>query len=142
MLVIAKGDSYVFEPDSSKEKMLDFWCGNDKHTYVALFGANIAGTFMMKDNFPDLGSHVVNAGYMTSPGASGKGVGRAMCEFSLKEAKRLGYKAMQFNMVVKSNERAVKIWKKMGFDIIGEVPDAFNHKELGYTNAYIMWKRL
>ncbi len=140
--VISTGDTYVFDPESSREKMLAYWCGPDKHTYVATQNGNIVGTFMMKDNQPDLGSHIVNAGYMTSPTASGQGVGKIMCESSIKEAKRLGYKAMQFNIVIKSNERAVRLWQKLGFAIIGEIPEAFNHKQNGLTNAYIMYRKL
>lgn len=140
--VIASGDSYVFDPDSSKEKMLAYWCGSDKHTYVAELNGKIVRTFMIKDNQPDLGSHVANAGYMTAPGSSGQGIGKAMGAFSLDEAKRLGYKAMQFNIVIKSNERAVRLWEKLGFTIIGEIPEAFNHKQNGLTNAYIMHRKL
>ncbi len=140
--VISTGDTYVFSPGSSKEKMLGYWCGDDKYTYVALTGNKLLGTFMMKDNQPDLGSHIANAGYMTAPEAFGNGIGKAMGEFSIEEARRLGYKAMQFNIVVKSNERAVALWKKLGFDIIGEIPDAFNHQENGYTNAYIMYRKI
>lgn len=140
--VIAGGDTYVFDPTSTKEQMLDYWCGEDKHTYVALLDNEIVGTFMMKDNQPGLGSHIANAGYMTATSAAGKGVGTAMCTFSLTEAKRLGYQAMQFNIVVKSNENAVRLWEKLGFTIIGEIPDAFNHAQNGLTNAYIMYQKL
>ena len=96
----------------------------------------------LKDNQPDLGAHIANAGYMVSPEAKGKRVGRTMAEFSLKEAKRLGYQAMQFNFVVKSNEVAVKLWLNLGFEIIGEIPEAFNHAEKGLTNALIMYRKL
>jgi ribosomal protein S18 acetylase RimI-like enzyme len=140
--VIATGDTYVFEPDSPKEKMLDYWFAADKKTYVALYENVIVGTFYLKDNQPDLGSHVANAGYMVSPAARGKRVGRMMAEFSLQEAKRLGYKAMQFNFVVKSNEVAVKLWLSLGFEIIGEIPEAFYHAESGLINAYIMYRKL
>lgn len=140
--VIATGDTYIYAPDSSKEKMIKEWFGENKYTYIALLDNKIAGTFFIKQNQPDLGSHVANAGYMTAPAMAGKGIGRAMAAFSLKEAKRLGFEAMQFNMVVKSNERAVQLWKKLGFEIIGELPAIFNHRQLGLTNAYIMYKKL
>jgi len=140
--VISNGDTYVFAPNSSKEKMLDFWCGEDKHTYVAIFNQKIVGTFFIKDNYPALGSHVANAGYMTLPSISRKGIGRLMGEYSIKEAKRLGYKAMQFNMVVKTNEKAIRLWKKLGFEIKGDIPEAFDHKKLGLTDVYIMWRKL
>jgi len=140
--VIAPGDTYVFDPDSSRGQMLGYWCGRDKHTYVAELDGIVAGTFILKDNLPDLGSHVANASYMTQPSYFGKGIGRAMGEFSLSEASRLGYRAMQFNIVVKTNERAIGLWKKLGFKIIGEIPEAFRDRSLGYVNAYIMWRKL
>jgi ribosomal protein S18 acetylase RimI-like enzyme len=140
--VIASGNTYVFSPDSSKEKMLNVWCSSDKHVYVALWDDQIAGTFFLKENQPDLGSHIANAGYMASSQFSGKGIGKEMCLFSIEEAKRLGYKAMQFNIVIKSNERAVNLWQKLGFTIIGEIPDAFDHQQNGMTNAYIMYRKI
>jgi len=109
--VISDGDTYVFAPDSSMEKMLEFWCGADKHTYVAIIKNKVVGTFFLKENFPDLGSHVANAGYMTAASSSGLGIGKLMGEFSIKEARQLGYKAMQFNMVIKTNEGAIRLWK-------------------------------
>ena len=113
--VISSGDTYVFNPKSPREKMLNYWCGPDKHTYVAVIGDEVFGTFIIKDNQPDLGSHVANASYMTRPNAFGKGIGRSMGEYSLDEARRLGYQAMQFNIVIKSNERAVQLWQKTRF---------------------------
>lgn len=155
--IIRKGDTYIFAPDSSRKKMLEYWCGEDKWTYVAIISDDaetrghgdgetgeqkILGTFFIKENQPDLGSHVCNAGYMVSPDAMGKGIGRQMAEFSLEEAKRLGFKAMQFNFVVKTNVGAVKLWQSLGFEIIGEIPEAFRHIEKGFVNAYIMYRKL
>jgi ribosomal protein S18 acetylase RimI-like enzyme len=96
----------------------------------------------LKANQPGLGDHVGNAAYMVSPDAAGRGVGKAMGEFSLEEARRLGFTAMQFNFVVKSNEAAVRLWKKIGFEVIGEIPDAIRHSKNGLTNAYIMYRKL
>lgn len=140
--VISGGDTYPFHPDTPKEKMLDFWFGEDKTTYVAVLENKIVGTFFLKANQPDLGSHIANAGYMVAPEATGKRIGRTMAEFSLEEARKLGYKAMQFNFVVKSNEVAVRLWQKLGFEIIGEIPEAFQHSENGMTNALIMYRKL
>jgi L-amino acid N-acyltransferase YncA len=140
--IIREGTTYVFDPQSSKEKMLDYWMAVDKQTYVAELEGEIVGTFYLKSNQPDRGSHVVNAGFMVSPDSSGKGIGKAMAEFSLIEAKRLGYLAMQFNFVVKSNTSAVALWKKMGFEIIGEIPEAFSHPNLGLTSVYVMYRKL
>jgi ribosomal protein S18 acetylase RimI-like enzyme len=140
--VISTGDTYTFEPKTPKETLLKFWFGRDKHTYVARFNNKIVGTFLIKDNQPGLGSHIANAAYMVAPTSAGLGIGKLMGEFSLGEAKKLGYDAMQFNLVVKSNTRAVKLWQKIGFSIIGEIPDAFRHVTEGMTNAYIMYRKL
>ena len=140
--VISKGDTYTFDPNSSKETMLNYWFGPDRHTYVATEKGKIVGTFLIRANQPGLGAHIANGAYMVHEAASGKGVGKKMGEFSLVEAKRLGYTAMQFNIVIKSNVRAVHLWQKLGFKIIVEIPDAINHQENGLTNAYIMYRKL
>jgi ribosomal protein S18 acetylase RimI-like enzyme len=146
--VIATGDAYVFAPDSSRDEMLDYWFAPDKHTYVAVWSEEpdtnekIVGTFFLKANQPGLGAHVGNAGYMVAPELKGRRVGRTMAEFSLDEARRLGFRSMQFNFVVKSNEVAVRLWQSVGFEIIGEIPEAFDHPKNGLTNAYIMYRKL
>jgi ribosomal protein S18 acetylase RimI-like enzyme len=140
--IIKRGDSFAYPVDSSEKEMIDYWCGADKHTYVATENDEVVATFFMKDNQPGLGSHIANAGYAVSMKHGGKGIGQAIGEFSLEEARRLGYQAMQFNIVVKSNVNAVKLWTKLGFKIIGEIPDAFNHPQHGMTNAYIMYQKL
>lgn len=140
--VIAGGDTYVFSPDTPESEMLDYWFAADRHTYVAVLGGEVVGTFWLRANQPGLGSHVANAAYMVSPEAKGKGVGRRMAEYSLDEARRVGFKAMQFNFVVKSNTVAVRLWQSLGFEIVGELPDAFDHARHGSTNAYVMFRRL
>lgn len=141
-IVIATGDTYCFAPNSTKEKMLNYWCNDDKYTHVAIVDRKVAGTFIIKDNQIDLGSHIANASYMVSSEYAGQGIGKLIGEYSINVAKKLGYIAMQFNIVVKTNERAVRLWQKLGFDIVGEIPDAFNHIQNGYTNAYIMYRKL
>jgi ribosomal protein S18 acetylase RimI-like enzyme len=140
--VIAGGDTYVFEPDTSEDEMLAYWFSPEKYNYVAEVEGEIVGIFWLKANQPGLGSHVANAAYMVSPDAKGKGVGRHMAEYSLDEARRLGFESMQFNFVVKNNQVAVKLWRSVGFEVIGEIPDAFRHAKDGMVNAYIMYRKL
>lgn len=140
--VIAGGDTYVFSPDTSESEMLAYWFSPEKQNYVAVRDKVVVGTFWLRANQPGLGSHVANAAYMVSPDAKGQGVGKQMALFSLDEAKLLGFTAMQFNFVVKSNTVAVNLWKNIGFEVIGEIPDAFNHSANGLTNAYIMYRKL
>ena len=140
--VIAGGDTYVFDPASPEDEMLTYWFSPEKYVYVAEENGEVVGTYWIKANQPGLGSHVGNGAYMVSPAAKGKGVGRLMAEHSIEEARRLGFKSIQFNFVVKSNEVAVRLWQSVGFEIIGEIPDAFDHREHGMTNAYIMYRKL
>jgi len=140
--VIAGGDTYVYPPDSDENEMLEYWFSPEKYTYVAEVDSRVVATFWLKANQPGLGSHVANAAYMVSPEAHGKGIGRQIAEWSLDEARRIGFTSMQFNFVVKSNANAVALWQKLGFEIIGEIPDAFTHAKNGLTNAYIMYRKL
>lgn len=140
--VIKGGETYVFHPDSSRDKMLAYWLAPEKKSYVVEENGVIVGTFTIRPNMPDRGSHIANGSYMVHPDQAGKGIGEFMGRYSLEEAKRLGYEAMQFNIVIKSNERAVSLWKKIGFRIIGEIPNAFRHPSLGPTNAYVMYREL
>ncbi|MGD9590601.1 MAG: N-acetyltransferase family protein [Pyrinomonadaceae bacterium] len=140
--VLAGGDTYVFEPGSSEQEMLGWWFSPEKNVYVAEDGGAILGTYWLKPNQPGLGNHVCNAAYMVSPSAQGRGIGRLMAEHSLDEARRLGFTAMQFNFVVASNTSAVRLWESIGMKIIGTIPDAFRHKTLGPTDAYIMHRKL
>ena len=140
--VIATGDTYVFDPKASEVEMITYWFSPEKFVYVAEDEGRVVGTFWLKANQPGLGAHVCNAAYMVGPGEAGKGIGRRMAEYSLDEARRLGFSAMQFNFVVKSNIAAVRLWESIGMEVIGEIPDAFDHRQNGMTNALIMYRKL
>jgi L-amino acid N-acyltransferase YncA len=140
--VVAGGDSFVFDPDTTRDEALTIWCGPSMRVYVAEHDGRVVGSYFLKPNQPGLGSHVANAGYMVAPEARGLGVGRAMGEHSLIEARRLGYRGMQFNMVVSSNEAAVRLWTALGFSTVGNLPQAFRHATLGYVDAYIMYQEI
>jgi L-amino acid N-acyltransferase YncA len=141
--VVKVGDSYVYDPESTKEQAITTWMMQPgAKTYVALFENKVAGTYIMKPNFPGLGSHVANCSYMVSPDFRGKSIGKAMGKHSLITAKNQGFLSMQFNIVVSTNIVAIKLWQTLGFNIIGISPKAFNHKELGLVDTYIMHKEL
>jgi ribosomal protein S18 acetylase RimI-like enzyme len=140
--VIRQGGTYVFSPDSDEEKIMGYWLGRDKRTYVAEIEGKIIGTFFIKDNQPDLGNHICNAGFIVDPNTAGQGIGRQMGLFALTEAKRLGYQAMQFNFVVSTNTHAVRLWQSLGFQIKGEIPQAYRHPELGLVSAFVMYQKL
>jgi ribosomal protein S18 acetylase RimI-like enzyme len=139
--VVVTGDTYAFDPDISREEALarlhpSNWC------YVAEHDGNIVGTYILRGNQPGLGSHVANAAFMVSPQVRGLGVGRAMGEHSLSEARRLGFRAMQFNFVVSTNASAVGLWHRLGFKIVGTLPGAFRHSQKGLVDAYVMFRSL
>ena len=140
--VIAGGDTYTFAPDTSEADMISFWFSPEKHVYVAEDDGNILGTYWLKANQPGLGDHVGNGGYMVSPDAKGRGIGKLMAEHSIDEARRIGFHSIQFNFVVKSNTVAVNLWKSVGFEVVGEIPDAIRHSQHGLTNALIMYRKL
>ncbi len=140
--VVQQGDTYTFAPETTKEQARAFWMARENATYVALIEDRIVGTYILRRNHVGQGSHVANCGYMVSQEARGKGIGKAMCEHSLEEARRMGFHAMQFNIVVSTNAPAVALWKKCGFAIVGTLPRAFRHKELGLVDAYVMYRFL
>lgn len=121
---------------------MDVWLNKPTATYVAELDGAVVGTYTIKPNQPGLGSHVCNCGYMVSAAARGKGIGAAMGEHSQVEAWRLGFLAMQFNLVVSTNEDAVRLWSRLGFEIVGTLPGAFHHSRLGFVDAYVMYKWL
>ena len=136
--VVATGDTYAYSPDTTKEEAYCYWMPPQKKTYVATINDMVVGTYFIKENQPGLGSHIANAAYMVHPDQHGKGIGLAMAIHSIAEAKNQSYKAMQFNLVVSTNEPAVNLWKKMGFKIIGTTPNGFRHASKGLIDTYVL----
>jgi L-amino acid N-acyltransferase YncA len=168
--VVVPGDTYTFDPQISREEAFAYWFRPDTHTYVAESvgeavsfpgtatpkasasrqpfptvarkNRTILGTYVLRPNRPGLGAHVSNASFMVAPAARGQGIGRAMGEHCLEEARRLGFCAMQFNFVVSTNDPAMRLWKTLGFEIVGTLPGAFRHSQKGYVDAYVMFRNL
>lgn len=140
--VIAKGDTYVFHPDTSKRELQQHWFAPTMQTFVAEDQGKVFGTYVLKPNHIGLGDHIANCSYMVAPASQGRGIGKLLCEHSLAVAKTGGYLAMQFNIVVSTNEAAMALWKKYGFEVIGTTPDGFRHSKYGYVDTHIMYKSL
>ena len=139
---IRAGETLAMPRDMTRDEALAYWLGPDREVFVADEDGKVIGTYYLRPNQLGGGSHVCNSGYVTAPEAAGRGVARAMCADSLVCARAAGYRAMQFNFVVSTNERAVRLWHSMGFKILGTLPGAFHHPELGYVDAYVMWRSL
>jgi L-amino acid N-acyltransferase YncA len=140
--VIAAGETYPIEPNIPREQAIDYWFKHNAHVCVAESENKIVGSYTLHPNQAAGGAHVANAAFIVSKAARGQGIGRAMGEHCLKEARRLGFRAMQFNFVVSTNESAVKLWQSLGMKIIGTLPGAFRHPEKGYVDVYVMLQSL
>ncbi|WP_411878744.1 N-acetyltransferase family protein [Polaromonas sp. YR568] len=137
------GDTYAFSPNSTEAEIHAAWMEVPRATYVVREGDGpVLGTYFIKPNQPGLGSHVCNCGYVVAPEAQGRGLASAMCEHSQREALAMGFLAMQFNLVVSTNERAVSLWRRLGFDVVATLPGAFRHQRLGLVDAFVMFKTL
>jgi len=142
MPVIREGATYALDRTMRETEALSYWMDPHKETFVAEVEGSIVGTYYLRPNQAGGGRHVCNCGYMTAPAASGQGIARSMCAHSIEMAQARDYKAMQFNFVVSTNERAVRLWQHMGFAIVGRLPDSFRHPTLGLVDALVMFRAI
>ncbi len=141
--VFRAGETYGLPTDLSEADAHQLWITAPQATYVALGTRNeILGTFYIKPNHGGPGAHVCNCGYVVADQARGRGIASMMCTFSQNEARQMGFTAMQFNFVASTNTGAVGLWQKLGFEIVGTLPAAFQHPAKGFVDAYVMFKKL
>jgi ribosomal protein S18 acetylase RimI-like enzyme len=140
--IIRAGETYTLPSGMTREAALAYWRSPTHEVFVAERDGTILGTYYLRANQQGGGAHVCNCGFMTAPAMSGRGVARAMCEHALAHARERGFRAMQFNFVVGTNERAVRLWQSLGFAIVGRVPQAFDHPRLGAVDALVMHRAL
>jgi ribosomal protein S18 acetylase RimI-like enzyme len=140
--VIVAGETYPLDPDTSREEALAYWFQRDANVYVAENENGVVGAYTLHANQSGGGAHVANAGFIVRADARGQGIGRAMGEHCLAEARRLGFRALQFNFVISTNESAVRLWQQLGMTIIGALPGAFRHPTKGYVDVYVMYRSL
>jgi ribosomal protein S18 acetylase RimI-like enzyme len=136
------GETYPIPRDFSRDDALAYWRSAGNEVLVAEDGGALVGTYYLRANNKGGGAHVANCGYVVAAEATGRGVARAMCLDSLERARARGFRAMQFNFVIASNERAVRLWQACGFEILGRLPGAFRHPRLGEVDAYVMHRTL
>lgn len=140
--IVAAGDTYAIPRNTTRPEALELWLQKPHQTFVLSDHGEILGTYYIKPNHPGPGSHVCNCGYMVAPKARGRGLATAMCRHSQQIARALGYKAMQYNLVVCTNTVAIALWKRLGFEVVGRLPKAFEHPSRGYVDALVMYKWL
>jgi ribosomal protein S18 acetylase RimI-like enzyme len=139
---IRAGETYALDRDLSEADALAYWTGADRETFVAEADGAVLGTYYLRANQAGGGAHVANCGFMTDAAATGRGVARAMGAHALDRARAQGFAAMQFNFVVSTNIRAVRLWESLGFAIVGRLPGAFAHPSLGFVDALVMFRTL
>jgi len=140
--VVRAGDTYALEPDIARADALAYWHAPGNRVFVAEIGGEVLGTYVLRANARGGGDHVANCAYMTARAAQGRGIASAMCRDSLDRARALGFRAMQFNFVVATNTRAVGLWRRFGFAVVGTLPGAFRHPERGFVDVHVMYRRL
>jgi ribosomal protein S18 acetylase RimI-like enzyme len=139
---IRAGETYALPRDMTAEAALAYWRAPQHEVFVAEADGVVAGTYYLRANQQGGGSHVANCGYMTAPPMAGRGVARAMAAHSLQRAAARGFRAVQFNFVVSTNHRAVRLWQSLGFIVAGRLPEAFAHPRHGLVDAYVMFRKL
>lgn len=140
--VIRAGETYALPRDMTREAALAYWTGPDRETFAAEAEGEILGTYYLKPNQAGGGAHVANCGYITAPHATGRGIARAMAEHSLAYAKSRFYTAMQYNFVIATNLRAIKLWESLGFKTLCRLPEAFDHPRAGLVDALVIFRKL
>ena len=140
--VVQNQETYALDPAMDRDAAWKLWVELPKATFVAERDGQILGTYYIKPNAAGPGSHVCNCGYMTAEAARGQGVASALCAHSLETGRELGFLAMQFNSVVSTNQVAVALWKKHGFEIAGTLPKAYRHRTQGLVDCYVMFRAL
>lgn len=140
--VIREGETYALDRDMTEAAALAYWTAPDREVFVAESEGRILGSYFLRANQAGGGAHVANTGYAVHPDARGRGVARALCAHSLDMARARGFRAMQFNFVVSTNQPAVHLWEAMGFKVAGVMPGGFHHPVHGYVDAYMMYQPL
>jgi ribosomal protein S18 acetylase RimI-like enzyme len=140
--VIRAGETYALDRDLSAAEALAYWTGADRETFVTEQDGTVLGTYYLRANQAGGGDHVANCGFMTGAEAAGRGIARSMCADALDRARARGFEAMQFNFVVSTNGRAVRLWESFGFAVVGRLPGAFRHPAMGAVDALVMFRKL
>ena len=140
--VIRAGETYALPRALAQADAIAYWTGPGRQAFVAEHDGQILGTYYLRANQQGGGDHVANCGYVTAAGATGQGIARRMCEHSLTAARAAGFRAMQFNLVVATNQRALRLWHHLGFTTIGTLPGAFHHPTQGDVDALVMFRTL
>ena len=141
--LVRSGDTYAYDPHTSDDALWAYWAPEEPgQGFAAWLEDELVGVFVLRPNHPGPGAHVANASYAVRADQRGRGLGRAMGEASLLRAHELGYRAMQFNIVVETNRPALRLWRSLGFAVVGTIPEGFRHADGSYSAHYVMHRKL
>ncbi|MEU8701044.1 GNAT family N-acetyltransferase [Streptomyces sp. NPDC048680] len=142
--IVSAGETFTYPLDLGESDARDWWLVKSPNRAVVAVAddGTILGTAKMNRNHMGNGSHIASASYMVDPRHTGRGVGRALCEYTIDWARSAGYRAMQFNAVVETNTAAVGLYRSLGFEVLGTLPEGFNHPKQGFVGLHIMHRPL
>jgi L-amino acid N-acyltransferase YncA len=141
--VLRAGETFPHDPAITEAEALVAWVEQSQAVMVAVDATGaLVGTYYLRPNSLTLGAHVANAGYVVAEGSRRQGIGSRLCQHSLQTARRLGFRLMQFNLVVSTNTAGIRCWQKNGFELVGILPGAFRQRRLGYVDALVMVQSL
>jgi len=140
--IMAAGETLALPRDGGEAEARAYWSSPEKRNFLAVEGDAVLGSSYVRANQQGGGAHVANCGYITAEAARGRGVARALCAHSVDYCRQAGFRAIQFNFVVSTNEPAVHLWQSFGFEVLARLPKAFDHPRLGPVDALVMWKTL
>jgi len=101
---------------------------------IAMENGNVVGLYILHPNNIGRCGHIANASYAVASDFRGKHIGEKLVTDCLIQAKRLGFKIMQFNAVVETNIHARHLYERLGFVQLGTIPDGFRMKDGSYQN--------
>ncbi|NJC74115.1 GNAT family N-acetyltransferase [Planosporangium thailandense] len=139
--IVAAGQTYTWDPETGPDAARALWMGPSSRVFVVEDGGRVVASAYLKPNYGGPASRVANAGFMVDPGRAGRGIGRRLAEYVIDEAKRAGFRAMVFNAVVETNP-ALALWRSLGFEVVGTIPEAFDHPVHGSVGLHVMYRRL
>lgn len=139
---VEMGDEFPYEDPSIQEFYRQFFAPQSDVYVCRSISGEVVGAFYLKSNFSGKCRHIANAGYMIKQSQRGQGLGTLLVNASLEIAKHKGFRAMQYNMVLQRNTAAVKLYSKLGFQVIGTLPQAVRNADGSYQDGYILYKSL
>ena len=139
--VVEEGVAFPQVDFLTEENAPDFFARQD-YVGVAKVEDKVVGLYILHPNNVGRCGHQANTSYAVSSKVRGLKIGEKLVKDSLQKAKDLNYKLMIFNAVVKGNDRAIRLYTKLGFVKVGEIPKGFLLKDGKYQDIMVFYHSL